>query len=202
MSALASASSRDGSRTITTAPAPERSSTPVGTLSLRGSRLRNHRPPASAMRDPTSDSATSPSAGERDLEDGGEQGTSRHVRWRTDTVDNEFLGRKSSKICCIYHKPKGYDESSSESESDSSASSFDDASEPANGDGEATGAQNRNGETSRHRRRKSRRAHHCEHGDGHHHEHDQPPGDNDPCRHAQQRNRASEKKNMYERGEA
>jgi len=34
-------------------------------------------------------------------------------------VDNEGAGRKKSKICCIYHKPKAFDESSSE-ESDSS----------------------------------------------------------------------------------
>ncbi|KAK4049262.1 Type 1 phosphatases regulator ypi1 [Microbotryomycetes sp. JL201] len=40
------------------------------------------------------------------------------VRWEQDVVDNEGLGRKKSKICCIYHKPKAFDESSDESSSD------------------------------------------------------------------------------------
>lgn len=26
------------------------------------------------------------------------------VKWTEDTVDNELLGRKSSKRCCIFHK--------------------------------------------------------------------------------------------------
>ena len=28
------------------------------------------------------------------------------VKWSEDTVDNEGKGKKKSKICCIYHKPK------------------------------------------------------------------------------------------------
>ncbi|EJU04903.1 hypothetical protein DACRYDRAFT_47027 [Dacryopinax primogenitus] len=44
-----------------------------------------------------------------------------HVVWSEDVIDNEGMGRKKSKICCIYHKPKPFDESSSE-ESDSSDS--------------------------------------------------------------------------------
>ncbi|TQN73770.1 Type 1 phosphatases regulator YPI1 [Colletotrichum shisoi] len=47
------------------------------------------------------------------------------VRWAEDVVDNEGLGRKSSKVCCIYHRPKGVDESSDESSSDSSSDSSD-----------------------------------------------------------------------------
>ncbi|KAK1674443.1 phosphatase inhibitor-domain-containing protein [Colletotrichum godetiae] len=47
------------------------------------------------------------------------------VRWAEDVVDNEGLGRKSSKVCCIYHRPKGVDESSDESCSDSSDDSSD-----------------------------------------------------------------------------
>ncbi|CAO1616776.1 unnamed protein product [Parajaminaea phylloscopi] len=52
---------------------------------------------------------------------------SRRVVWSDDTVDNEGLGRKKSKICCIYHKPRAFDESSSEgsSSSDSDSSSSD-----------------------------------------------------------------------------
>lgn len=38
-------------------------------------------------------------------------------------VDNEGLGRKTSKVCCIYHAPKGIDESSDESSSDSDSDS-------------------------------------------------------------------------------
>ncbi|KAI0091165.1 phosphatase inhibitor-domain-containing protein [Irpex rosettiformis] len=47
------------------------------------------------------------------------------VVWREDVVDNEGAGKKSSKICCIYHKPRPYDESSSESSSSSSDSDSD-----------------------------------------------------------------------------
>ncbi|GAC96471.1 hypothetical protein PHSY_004051 [Pseudozyma hubeiensis SY62] len=43
---------------------------------------------------------------------------SRRVVWTDETVDNEGMGRKKSKICCIYHKPKAFDESSDESSSD------------------------------------------------------------------------------------
>ncbi|TIA74035.1 hypothetical protein E3P92_01451 [Wallemia ichthyophaga] len=38
------------------------------------------------------------------------------VRWEQGTVDNEHMGKKKSKICCIYHKPKRFDESSDESD--------------------------------------------------------------------------------------
>lgn len=58
------------------------------------------------------------------------------VVWSEETVDNEGMGKKRSKspfrlhlrpdmtdesdlVCCIYHRPKAYDESSSESSSDS-----------------------------------------------------------------------------------
>ncbi|KAI0342620.1 hypothetical protein BDW22DRAFT_1330162 [Trametopsis cervina] len=47
------------------------------------------------------------------------------VVWREDVVDNEHAGKKSSKICCIYHKPKRYDESSSEESSSDSDSDSD-----------------------------------------------------------------------------
>nr|XP_033772819.1 E3 ubiquitin-protein ligase PPP1R11 isoform X2 [Geotrypetes seraphini] len=38
------------------------------------------------------------------------------VEWSSDTVDNEHMGRRSSKCCCIYEKPRAFGESSSESE--------------------------------------------------------------------------------------
>ncbi|EEB90860.1 hypothetical protein MPER_10878 [Moniliophthora perniciosa FA553] len=49
--------------------------------------------------------------------------SSQKVVWRDDVVDNEGCGRKSSKICCIYHKPRRFDESSSEEDSDSDSDS-------------------------------------------------------------------------------
>jgi len=36
------------------------------------------------------------------------------VAWDEAVVDNEGLGRKKSKICCIYHRPRRFDESSEE----------------------------------------------------------------------------------------
>ncbi|XP_008824731.2 E3 ubiquitin-protein ligase PPP1R11-like, partial [Nannospalax galili] len=38
------------------------------------------------------------------------------VEWTSDTVDNEHMGRRSSKCCCIYEKPRAFGESSTESE--------------------------------------------------------------------------------------
>lgn len=44
--------------------------------------------------------------------------SSRRVSWSTETVDNEFLNKKKSKCCCIFHKTKNWDESSSEDENE------------------------------------------------------------------------------------
>eukprot|EP00741_Cyanophora_paradoxa_P011831 tig00020564_g11434.t1 len=40
------------------------------------------------------------------------------VKWTEDTVDNEFSGKKKSKICCVFKKKRSFGESSSESEDD------------------------------------------------------------------------------------
>ncbi|TGZ85024.1 hypothetical protein EX30DRAFT_368143 [Ascodesmis nigricans] len=56
----------------------------------------------------------------------------RRVKWDEGVVDNEGMGKKSSKVCCIYHRPRAYDESS---DSDSSDSSSDDDSDRGNGGG-------------------------------------------------------------------
>ncbi|KAJ7040773.1 phosphatase inhibitor-domain-containing protein [Mycena alexandri] len=53
---------------------------------------------------------------------GGPRRTRQRVVWDDDVVDNEGCGRKSSKICCIYHKPKNFDESSDSDSSDSDSS--------------------------------------------------------------------------------
>ena len=49
----------------------------------------------------------------------------RGITWDTGVVDNENMGKKSSKCCCIYNKPKAVGESSSESEdSDDDTNSY------------------------------------------------------------------------------
>ena len=53
------------------------------------------------------------------------------VTWQEGTVDNEHLGRKSSKRCCIYHKPRKFGESSSD-ESESSDDNDDDGGDIGN----------------------------------------------------------------------
>jgi len=41
------------------------------------------------------------------------------IQWTQDTVDNEGLGKKKSKVCCVYKKPRPHlDCSSSEDEED------------------------------------------------------------------------------------
>ncbi|XP_066246512.1 E3 ubiquitin-protein ligase PPP1R11-like [Euwallacea similis] len=44
--------------------------------------------------------------------------TDKKVQWTTGTVDNENLGKKKSKCCCIYNKPRKFGESSSSDSSD------------------------------------------------------------------------------------
>mmetsp|Transcript_7358 Transcript_7358/g.14645 ORF Transcript_7358/g.14645 Transcript_7358/m.14645 type:complete len:168 (+) Transcript_7358:181-684(+) len=43
----------------------------------------------------------------------------KRVTWDEDVVNNEHMNRKKSNKCCIYHKPKAFDESDSESGGDS-----------------------------------------------------------------------------------
>eukprot|EP00545_Synedropsis_sp_CCMP1620_P012747 CAMPEP_0119003232 /NCGR_PEP_ID=MMETSP1176-20130426/439_1 /TAXON_ID=265551 /ORGANISM="Synedropsis recta cf, Strain CCMP1620" /LENGTH=154 /DNA_ID=CAMNT_0006954811 /DNA_START=35 /DNA_END=499 /DNA_ORIENTATION=- len=57
------------------------------------------------------------------------------VTWDEGVVDNEGLGRKSSKRCCIFHKQRAFDESSTDtSDYDSDRSGASSAS-GASGDG-------------------------------------------------------------------
>jgi protein phosphatase 1 regulatory subunit 11 len=37
-----------------------------------------------------------------------------HLRWAASTVDNENMGKRSSKKCCIFHKRRVFGESSSD----------------------------------------------------------------------------------------
>lgn len=59
-----------------------------------------------------------------------DSGSRRHVAWTDDTIDNEFMDKKKSKICCIFH-PQGEFEEQEEPESGSSSSS--DSSDSDNG---------------------------------------------------------------------
>ncbi|KAH7292836.1 hypothetical protein KP509_28G001000 [Ceratopteris richardii] len=38
------------------------------------------------------------------------------VTWKEGTIDNEFLNKRSSKKCCIFHKEKPFDEDGSDDE--------------------------------------------------------------------------------------
>ena len=49
----------------------------------------------------------------------------RRIQWTEDTVDNEGMGKKKSKVCCIYHRTRDFGESSSEDESSSDADASD-----------------------------------------------------------------------------
>lgn len=53
------------------------------------------------------------------------RGDRRGITWAEDVIDNEGLGRKSSKVCCIYHKTREFGESSSEDDSSSGSDSSD-----------------------------------------------------------------------------
>jgi len=41
------------------------------------------------------------------------------IKWTDDTVDNEGLGKRKSKSCCQYKKPRAHLDESSDSDSDS-----------------------------------------------------------------------------------
>ncbi|KAF2840830.1 hypothetical protein M501DRAFT_903373, partial [Patellaria atrata CBS 101060] len=72
-----------------------------------------------------------------------ERTNQRHISWADDVVDNEGMGKKSSKVCCIYHKPHSVEESSDDS-SDSSSSDSGSDSEPDNSTARPAGG-SRNG---------------------------------------------------------
>ena len=101
------------------------------------------------------------------------------VAWGDDVVDNEGCGKKSSKgargplypgadlmipVCCIYHKPRKFDESSG-SESDDGSSS----SEDEDGGGSGSGREQDDDDG---RARRIGRGHDHDHGHNHHHHQD------------------------------
>jgi protein phosphatase 1 regulatory subunit 11 len=111
-----------------------------------------------------------------------EPAEARHIQWADDVVDNEGMGKKSSKgmpalpcsscailstiVCCIYHKPRAAGESSDESSSDSSSDSDSD-SEPDNS--RAQPASGRRGGQPRGRRPHGHDHDHDHHGHEHNH---------------------------------
>ncbi|KAI2642183.1 phosphatase inhibitor-domain-containing protein [Xylaria nigripes] len=85
--------------------------------------------------------------------------SSNRVQWAENVIDNEGLGRKSSKVCCIYHAPRAVGESSDESSSDSSSTDSD-----SDSDGDATYDPRARALAQRRARDRQHR-----HGDGQHH---------------------------------
>ncbi|KAK9854085.1 hypothetical protein MYU51_004817 [Penicillium brevicompactum] len=83
--------------------------------------------------------------------------SSRRIRWSEDVVDNEGMGKKSSKVCCIYHKARPVGESSSEESSSSSDSDSDSEDDRR---------------TARMKARRTRDPHNHDHDHDHDHEHD------------------------------
>ncbi|KAI4208559.1 MAG: hypothetical protein LQ346_000069 [Caloplaca aetnensis] len=82
----------------------------------------------------------------------------RRIRWAEDVVDNEGMGKKKSKVCCIYHAPRAVGESSSEDDSSSSSSS---GSDPDSGkdDDDDDGGARMSGSGKGRRRRKGEHEH-------------------------------------------
>jgi protein phosphatase 1 regulatory subunit 11 len=105
----------------------------------------------------------------------------RRIQWAEDVVDNEGLGRKSSKVCCIYHKERAFGESSSEDDSSSDSSSDDDGSGGGGSDSPDDGAARLSGNR---RGRKDGRGHEHRHGEecgpGHGHGHGKGKGRRKP----------------------
>jgi len=58
------------------------------------------------------------------------------VRWDESVMDNEGMGRKSSKRCCIFHKQRSFGESSTDSSDYDSDRSGSSAASGNDGDGE------------------------------------------------------------------
>ncbi|KAJ2160279.1 Type 1 phosphatases regulator ypi1 [Coemansia sp. RSA 552] len=88
-----------GSHTVVV-EAEDEATAPTGILHLRAG---HHHEPSSASTSNGGDRAA-----------GAEEP---HVRWSDDTVDNENMNKKKSKICCIYRRERQFGESDSESSS-------------------------------------------------------------------------------------
>ncbi|CAG8455886.1 9282_t:CDS:2 [Paraglomus brasilianum] len=56
---------------------------------------------------------------------GGNLAQERKVKWDENVIDNEGANKKKSKICCIYHRPRVFGESSDDSDSSGTDSESD-----------------------------------------------------------------------------
>ncbi|KAK4610601.1 Type 1 phosphatases regulator [Fulvia fulva] len=76
----------------------------------------------------------------------------RRVVWAEDVIDNEGMGKKSSKVCCIYHKPHEPGDSDSEdsSSSDSGSDSEPDLSRAQKAGGKGRGRKHEHGDGGEH----------------------------------------------------
>ncbi|KAK9451558.1 phosphatase inhibitor-domain-containing protein [Limtongia smithiae] len=119
----------------------------------------------------------------------------RRVAWSDDVIDNEGMGKKKSKICCIFHKQRAFDESSSD-DSSSSSDSYDSS------DGENSGNEhnsdkisdckgNQNPDSQKDHPTDENAPASCSHDHHHHHHHHH--------RSRRTRKSASSKPNAYER---
>ncbi|KAF2004835.1 hypothetical protein P154DRAFT_425828 [Amniculicola lignicola CBS 123094] len=111
----------------------------------------------------------------------------RHIQWAEDVIDNEGMGKKSSKVCCIYHKPRAIDESSDESSSDSSSDS---ESEPDNSTARPVGGRRNKNPRGRHPHK------HDDDDHAHNHDHDHGANPSKPKPRQQHRKRSP---NAYEK---
>ncbi|RIA92527.1 phosphatase inhibitor-domain-containing protein [Glomus cerebriforme] len=105
-------------RALTAVPADRPETYGSRTLTIHPEELVEETAPVSSGE---GDSSKQP-VGTLKLRGGGGQSGNRKVKWDDAVVDNEGLGRKKSKICCIYHKPRIFGESSDDGSSSSSSS--------------------------------------------------------------------------------
>ncbi|ORZ32474.1 phosphatase inhibitor-domain-containing protein [Catenaria anguillulae PL171] len=89
------------------------------------------------------------------------QGGTGRIQWDESVVDNEGMGKKSSKICCIFRKQRNWDESDSDS---SEFSSSDDDSDDDSDSGQGNG-----GGKGQHDHSHDHGPGKCNHGHGHKH---------------------------------
>ena len=87
---------------------------------LRALRTSTQAAPSTSGSQTITETPAGPSTPSATLRLRAEPEDSQRVRWAEDVVDNESMGKKSSKVCCIYHKPHTPGDSGSESESSSS----------------------------------------------------------------------------------
>ncbi|KAF6069627.1 Protein phosphatase inhibitor family protein [Candida albicans] len=58
------------------------------------------------------------------------------VRWTEGTVDNEHMNKKKTKICCIFHPQRSFDEEVEDDKHNHSCSSSDESSDSSDNEGD------------------------------------------------------------------